>query len=285
MADFTTVLQFICSFEQSHPIASAYEIANRLRGYTKSSYTTEAWSIVTGFAQPFIEGKLDQEITFAGEATDFGHFVASLSDQINQSGLQWADFTHWTGDYTAWAGDVGSAIELYRSPSNKLNSLSEALDRFASDSDYVADIAAYIVAALLNGNAQMSLSQALQQYHAQPYSEHIKSFIQQRFNGIFQAQTLINPGKVEADIRNATFAYLELSQQAESLKQMTKPFTQNLRSMPKTERDALSADLLQGSLHFMSHLRKKGNLTPMKFKPYRQTQLPWLGTVSYEVSI
>lgn len=285
MTDLASVLQFIVNFEQSHPNAPAYEITNRLRGYTKPSYTTQAWTVVTGFEQPFIEGQLNQDIIFAGEATDFGHFIASLSDQINQPGLQWSDFTRWTGDHTSWAGDIGSAIELYRSTPDKFNSLGEAFDRFASDSDYVADIAAWTVGTILNANPQISLSQAIQQYHANFYSDHVRIFIQRRFNGILQNQTLTNPAKVEADIRNATFAYLELSQNAGLLKKMMKSFTQKLRSTPELQRDLLSADLLQGSLHFMSHLIKKGNLAPLKFKPYQQPQAPWLGTVNYEVSV
>lgn len=283
MTDLTTVLQFISDFEQSHPDASVYEVANRLRGYTKPSYTTKAWTVVTGFEQAFIAGQLNQDVILAGELTDFGHFIASLSDQINQSGLQWSDLTRWTGDHTSWAGDIGSAIETYRATPEKFKGLGEALDRFASDSDYVADVAAWVVGSMLNSNSKLRLSEAIQKYHAQPYSEHIRVFIQRRFNGIFDGQVVTNSAKMEAEIRNATFAYLELSQNASAVKRLMKSFTQKLRSNP--ERDLLSADLLQGSLHFMAHLIRKANLAPLKFKPYQQPQAPWLGTVNYEVSI
>jgi hypothetical protein len=285
MTDFITVLQFISDFEQSHPDTSAYEITNRLRGYTKPSYTTKAWTVVTGFEQAFIEGKLNQDVILAGELTDFGHFIASLSDQINQPGLQWSDLTRWSGDHTSWAGDIGSAIETYRATPGQIKGLGEALDRFASDSDYVADIAAWTVGTMINSNSQLRLSEALQQYHTKPYAEHVRTFIQRRFNGILENQTVTNPAKVEAEIRNATFAYLELSQNASFLKKLMKSFTQKLRSNPELQRDLLSADLLQGSLHFMSHLIRKANLAPLKFKPYQQPQAPWLGTVNYEVSI
>ncbi|MBE9013798.1 hypothetical protein IQ250_26785 [Pseudanabaenaceae cyanobacterium LEGE 13415] len=283
MTDFSSVLEFIRSFEQSHPDASAYEITNRLRGYTKLSYTTKAWTIVTGFEQEFIEAKLDQEILFAGEPTDFGHFIAALSDQIDQPGLQWSDFTRWTGDHTSWAGDIGSAIELFRSKPGNLKSLREALDRFASDSDHSANIAAWTVGEIINRDKQIRLSEAMQKYQTILYSDHVKTFVQRRFNGIFENQILTNPAKIEAEIRNATFAYLELSQNAGRLKQIMKSFTQKLRSTP--ERDLLSADLLQGSLHFMSHLNRKGKFAPLSFKPYQQPQAPWLGTVNYEVSV
>lgn len=285
MTDFTTVLQFIRDFEQSHPDASAYEITNRLRGYTKPSYTTRAWTVVTGFEQAFIDGTLNQEVILAGELTDFGHLIASLSDQLNQPGLQWSDLTRWTGDHTSWAGDIGSAIETYRAAPGQLKGLGEALDRFASDSDYAADIAAWAVGAMMNANSRMRLSEVIQQYQAQPYSEHGRRFIQRRLNGILDNQTLTNPAKIEAEIRNATFAYLELSQHAGLLKKLMKSFTQKLRSTPESRRDLISADLLQGSLHFMSHLIRKANLAPLKFKPYQQPQAPWLGTVNYEVSV
>ncbi|MCU0548502.1 MAG: hypothetical protein MUC48_04065 [Leptolyngbya sp. Prado105] len=288
MTDLTTVLQFISDLEQSHPDASAYEITNRLRGYTKPSYTTTSWTVATGFEQGFIEGKLNQDVILAGELTDFGHFIASLSDQslsdqMNQPGLKWSDLTRWTGDHTSWAGDIGSAIEIYRATPDKFKGLGDALDRFASDSDYVADVAAWAVGTILNRNAQMRVSKAIETYHAQPYSEQVRTFIQRRFNGILDAQVLMNPAKIEAEIRTATFAYLELSQNASALKQLMKSFTQKLRS--NVDRDLLSADLLQGSLHFMAHLIHKANLAPLKFKPYQQPQAPWLGTVNYEVSI
>lgn len=284
MTDFTTVLQFISDFEQSHPDASTYEITNRLRGYTKPSYTTKVWTVVTGFEQAFIEGKLNQDVILAGATIDFGHFIASLSDQINQPGLQWSDLTRWTGDHTSWAGDIGSSIETYRATPEKFKGLGDALDRFASDSDYSADVAAWVVGTMLNGNSKMRLSEAIQKYHAQPYSEHVRTFIQRRFNGILDGQRITNPAKIEAEIRSATFAYLELSQNASFLKKLMKSFTQKLRST-NLERDLLSADLLQGSLHFMAHLIRNADLAPLKFKPYQQPQAPWLGVVNYEVTI
>jgi hypothetical protein len=280
MADLATTLNFIQTIEQQNPSLGAYEIANRLRGYTKPSYTTQAWTIATGTEQPFIDGTLNLDLTLAGEVLDFGHFIASLSDQINQPGLQWSDFTRWTGDHTAWAGDVGSAIATYRAQPDKFKNLEESLNRFASDSDYAADVAACVIGAIVNANPQLSISQAITEFNSKPYAEHVRFFLKNRFNVI----DLTNPAKLEADIRNAVFAYLELSPDTGFLKSLKKLFNQKLKA-EGSDRGYLSADLLQGSLHFMRHLIQKGNLGSVTFKPYQQPQAPWLGTVNYEVSV
>jgi hypothetical protein len=44
-------------------------------------------------------------------------------------------------------------------------------------------------------------------------------------------------------------------------------------------------DLLQGSLHFLTHMVKEGGLNGLKFKPYQMPGMPWLGTVNYEVNV
>lgn len=284
MSDLETVLQFITAIEQKHPGQSAYEIANHLRGYTKPSYTTKAWTIATGFEQGFIDGTLNQTVVVAGEVTDFGHFIASLSDQIHQPGLQWADFTRWTADHTAWAGDIGSSISTYRKQPEKFKSLQDALDRFSSDSDYVADVAAFCVGIKLNANPALSVSQAIWEYNALPYADQVKNFLTKRFVGVLDGDRLTNPAKIEADIRNAVYTYLELSPDSGIVHRIKKFFSQRLRLESDNDRELLSADLLQGSLHFMAHLIKKGNLAPLKFKPYQFPQAPWLGTVHYEVT-
>jgi hypothetical protein len=44
-------------------------------------------------------------------------------------------------------------------------------------------------------------------------------------------------------------------------------------------------DLLQGSLHFMTYLTRKGQLDPLQFKPVRLPKVPWLGSVGYDVKL
>jgi hypothetical protein len=45
------------------------------------------------------------------------------------------------------------------------------------------------------------------------------------------------------------------------------------------------ADMLQGSLHFLNHIVRKGGLDSLRFKPYQLPGVPWFGTVSYEVKV
>jgi hypothetical protein len=84
LKDIETALSVIRTYATGD---SAYSIANRLRSLTKPAYTTSFWSIATGSNQTFLRGDLDGTILLAGEPTDFGHFIAALSDQINQPGL------------------------------------------------------------------------------------------------------------------------------------------------------------------------------------------------------
>ncbi|MBW4538100.1 MAG: hypothetical protein KME43_03025 [Myxacorys chilensis ATA2-1-KO14] len=279
MAELESILKFIETIEQANPGQSVYEIANRLRGYTKPDYTTRGWTIATGYQQSFIDGTLNQTVVLAGELTDFGHFIASLSDQVIQPGL---NFSEWTGDHTSWAGDVGSAIALYQTQSNKFTNLEEALNRFASDSDYVADVAAFVVGKMVN---ESSISQAIQHYDSSRYSDHVRTFLKTRFALSINGNELKNPAKLEADVRNQVYRYLELSPNTGVLKSLKDVVSQRIGRDVQLERDSLSADLLQGALHFLRHLTKKGELDSLKFKPYKLTQAPWLGTVDYDVTV
>ncbi|MBW4487969.1 MAG: hypothetical protein KME12_09275 [Trichocoleus desertorum ATA4-8-CV12] len=289
--DLAAALQFIEKIERANAAQSVYEIANQLRGYTKPSYTTLLWSTATGYKQPYIEGefkgKLNQELLLSGEKTDFGHFIAALADQINQPGVRWSDLTSWTADHTSWAGDMGSAIATFHAQGNnpKIPTVLEALNRYASDSDYAANIAAYVVGVMLNFGKQAVISQAIAHYDAQPYAENIRWFLQERFKGAIAANQLENPAEVEAEIRRAISTYIRLSPDSglfESVKNL-------LKLDPQLQREDFqhpnAAELLQGSLHFMTYLVKKAGLEPLKFKPYQLPKVPWLGTVSYEVKV
>lgn len=174
-------VQFIEQVEQTYPNATAYEITNRLRGYTKPVYTTRFWTLATGFKQAFIKPNLDGLVPIAAEITDFGHFIAALSDQINQPGIQLSDMTQWTADYTSWAGDIGSAIVTYTRQPDKFSAVMEAFDRFASDSDHAANIAAYIVGDRLNQSPKLTVSQAIRNYNSETFSSHVIAFMTLRF--------------------------------------------------------------------------------------------------------
>jgi hypothetical protein len=289
--ELTAILQFIEKIERSNAGQSVYEIANKLRGYTKPSYTTPMWSTATGYKQRYIEGelkgRLNQELLLSGEKTDFGHFIAALSDQINQPGVRWSDLTSWTADHTSWAGDIGSAIATFfaQGSNPKIPTVLEALNRYASDSDYAANIAAYVVGAMLNSSKQVVISQAIAQYDAQPYTENVRQFLQQRFRSAIAANQLKNPGEVEAEIRRVISTYIRLSPDSglfKSVKNLLK--LDPLLQRPDFQQPN-ATELLQGSLHFMTYLVKKSGLEPLKFKPYQLPKVPWLGTVSYEVKV
>lgn len=266
MTELQEVLKFIEKIESENSGKSAYEITNLLRGYTKPQYTTKLWSLATGYNQKYIQGefqgKLNHEVVLSGEKTDFGHFIAALSDQINQPGIRKSDLTCWTSDHTSWAGDIGSAIMFYRSQSQaKKISLDEALKRLASDSDYTANIAAYLIGAKLNSDYTVTLSQAIAQYNAIEYTEHIQTFIKKRFGGIILGNKLQNPNTLEAEIRRVVSTYIQLSDTASDFYTSVKNL---LRLQLKLEwgnnTAPHSSDLSTGSLHFLSHLIKYGNL-------------------------
>ncbi|MBE9031350.1 hypothetical protein IQ266_16565 [filamentous cyanobacterium LEGE 11480] len=181
LTSLNQAVQFIEKVEQDYPAATAYEIANRLRGHTKKAYTTKFWTLATGFQQKFVAPDLDGTVSLAEESTDFGHFIAALSDQLNEPGIKLSDMTQWTADYTSWAGDIGSSIVTYTRQADDFSSVMEAFDRFASDSDHVANIAAYIVGYWLNQDPQLKISQAIRNFHAEDFSIHVISFITLRF--------------------------------------------------------------------------------------------------------
>jgi hypothetical protein len=292
MSELEEVLKFIEKIERENAGKSPYEIANKLRGYTKKQYTTKLWSTATGYKQEYIDGEfkgiLNQEgLVLSGESTDFGHFIAALSDQINQPGVTWSDLTSWTGDHTSWAGDIASAIVVYRSKHDNIEvkTLEEALNKFARDSDYTADIAAYVVGAMINSGSRDSISKAIYQYNAASYSENVKTFIKKRLSGVIEGNTLNNPAEVESEIRRSVSTYIRLSPASDLFKSV-----KNLvRLQPQLELEntilPTGVDLLQGSLHFLTHMVKEGGLNGFKFKPYQIPGMPWIGTVNYEVSV
>jgi hypothetical protein len=179
LKDIETALSMIRTYETGD---SAYQISNRLRSLTKPAYNTELWTIATGSKQTFLRGDLDGTILLSGEPTDFGHFIAALSDQINQPGLRNSDLTHWTADHTSWSGDLGSAIVTYYRSPEKFTDLTDALRRFASESDQAANIAAFLIGHSLNITGG-SISGAIATYHQQSFPQHVQAFRQLRFQG------------------------------------------------------------------------------------------------------
>ncbi|ABA22641.1 conserved hypothetical protein [Trichormus variabilis ATCC 29413] len=263
MTDLKEVLTFIEKIESENLGKSAYEIANLLRGYTKSEYTSKLWTLATGYEQKYIagafQGRLNKHLLLSGEMTDFAHFIASLSDQINQPGIKKSDLTSWTADHTSWAGDIGSAIIFYRSQADKGNAmtLERVLMGLASDSDFTANVAAYLVGFVINLNQQTTISQAIADYDEIQYAEHIKIFIKKRFGGIIEGNKLQNPDLIESEIQQSVSTFMKLYSPAsnlyKSLKTLLK-FPPQLRWQNKTVLN--SSDLQIGSQHFLSHVMK-----------------------------
>jgi hypothetical protein len=292
MSKLEEALKFIEKIENESPLQPAYEIANKLRGYTKPEYTSRLWSVATGYNQKYIngelQGKLNQELVLSGVITDLGHFIAALSDQINQPGVNRSDLTSWTGDHTSWAGDIGSAIIFYRSksdPASKIT-LKEILNKLASDSDYTANIAAYLVGAMINSRHKAAVSEAIFHYHANPYPENVKTFIKKRFGAIIEGNKVKNPADIEAEIRRSVSTFIRLYSRGSNVFNSVRNL---LQLQPKLQWENTSepngSDLLIGSLHFLNHMIKHGGLDSLHFKPYQMPGLPWLGTVDYFVRI
>jgi hypothetical protein len=174
-----------------------YVLVNRLRGLTKAAYNSQFWSIATGVNQHFIRGDLDGTVSLAGEPTDFGHFIAALSDQVNPPR---PNLTGWTGDHTSWAGDLGSAITTWSRTPEKFSGLEDALGRFASDSDQAANIAAYVIGQQLNASGGL-LSAAITDYDRTPFATHVQRFVTLRFG----------QGDPAPEIRRQITTYLRLA--------------------------------------------------------------------------
>lgn len=289
MSELEEVLRFIDKIEVCNSGKSAYEIANKLRGYTKPEYTTEIWHIATGYDQKYTVGTLNKEqLVLSNESTDFGHFIASLSDQIYQPGVYWSDLSSWTSDHTSWAGDIGSAVIAYRSQFNNVHtqSLEAALETFAPDSNYTADVAAYVVGTMINSRQEASISRAVRHLNTNSYAENVRTFIEKRFGGIIEGNKLKNPAEIDAEIRISVSTFIKLYTEVSEVFQSVKDL---LRLQPRLEQENIvlpnAADLLQGSLHFLTHIVKKGGLDSLKFQPYQLPGVPWIGTVNYEISV
>lgn len=175
-------LQFIRDFEAQNHHDSTYEIANKLRSYTRPSYNSKQYTLATLSRQTYIDNSLDRPVLLAGQVTDFAHFIASLSDRIELPGWTRAldAATAWTGKHSSWAGDLAQAILEYRR--GKFATMTQSLIAVASGEDLAADVAAVQVGWLVNAHSQ-NVSEAIALYHDRPYSLHVRQFIQQELEG------------------------------------------------------------------------------------------------------
>jgi hypothetical protein len=244
--NLSVALDFIRQIEQAHPNASPYEIANRLRGYTKPAYTNRFWSLATGYKQNFLDPTLDFSIELARESTDFAHLIAALSDQIDQPGVNLSDLTQWTADHTSWAGDIGSAIATYCREPEVFGTVQVALDRYANDADYAANIAAVVIAEMIHQDLQLKISTAIQNYHVDDFVNHVRAFITLRFGDTDPAP----------QIRRSVLAYLNLAADTGLWGRVSGWLKgRTVQQMRYTE-----AEINIGIAHFMDYLQRQGNL-------------------------
>lgn len=292
MSELEEALKFIKKIERENPGKSAYEIANKLRGYTKKGYTTQLWTMATGYHQDYIEGEFKEilnkeKMLLSGKSTDFGHLIAALSDQINQPGVNWSDLTSWTGDHTSWAGDIASAITCYYSKAGngEVKILDKFLNSLASDADYRSDIGAYIVGEIINSGKKTSVSEAIYYYSNTSYAENVRKFIKERLQGNIQGNQLINPEDVEGEIRRSISTFIRLHSTSEVFKSVKNLLKLKPQLEWENPRLPSGVDLLQGSRHFLSHMVREGGLDSLTFKPYQMPGMPCVGTVNYKVAV
>lgn len=130
-----------------------------------------------------------------------------------------------------------------------------------------------------------SISKSIYDYNSTPYVEHVRTFIRKRLGGAIQGNKLKNPANVEAEIRRAISTFIRSSNAPDIFKTVKNLL--NLQPKLELENTTLPSgvDLLQGSLHFLSHLVKEGGLESLRFKPEQMPGMPWMGTVNYDVKV
>ena len=244
---------FIQSAEASNPSFSAYQIANHLRKFTRKSYNNNLFSWATLSKQEYSYGSLDFSVELCGETTDFSHFIASLSDQIDLPG--WARFvdaaTAWTSKHTSWSGDLAQAVLDYRR--GKFSHMEDALKADASDADLAADLAAVRVGHLINAE-HFKVSEAIQTYHEIPYYQNTRSFLRSELDADIPEDRLLNSAEVEDKVADAIAGFLAFS----GFKKFGRQLKQKQFSFDRDRSDR--ADIDAAARYFLEYLIQKGRL-------------------------
>ncbi|QIZ70099.1 hypothetical protein [Oxynema aestuarii] len=265
-------LQFIAGIEAEMLDASAYQIANELRRYTRKSYNNLQFAIATLSPQDYRGSQLDLAVDLSGEEIDLAHFIASLSDRVALPGLAAAvDFaTAWTAKHSSWSGDLGQAIDDWRK--DKFTSFQAALNADASYVDLASNIAAFQVGEILNrsDDRPVSIAKVIRDYHRIRYPEHVRDFIRDELGGAIELNTLSNPQKVEAKIRRSIAIFLAFLEMQRLGKSPDKPEAIERAAKILAATSGVSQnDLLSSSLYFLKYLLHKGELNGVCFKPYK----------------
>ncbi|MDJ1176082.1 hypothetical protein [Roseofilum capinflatum] len=279
------MLSFVEHLETQMPQASPYEIANELRRYTRESYTNHLFRWATLSDVEYIDNRLDKTIVLCGQSTDFAHFIASLSDQIQlPSWKSLLNFTtSWTSKHSSWSGDLSQSILDFRS--GKFSTIYKALEADASEPDLAANIAAFRVGYMVNQQTHsgipgfrkprygIKISEAIVAYDSGFYSGQVREFIIEALNGKIEKDKIMNPGEIEAKIRKSIvefLAFMQLYQLGVKIKSMAK-VAENYRTLSKMthheitpEEEAGEDDVRMATLYFFNYLVQQANLDPVQ---------------------
>ncbi|HIK33602.1 MAG TPA: hypothetical protein IGS31_19965 [Oscillatoriales cyanobacterium M4454_W2019_049] len=246
-------LQFIREFEARNPRDSTYEIANKLRSYTRASYNSQQFTLATLSRQTYIDNRLDLPVILAGQVTDFAHFIASLSDRVRLPG--WTRIldaaTAWTGKHSSWAGDLAQAVLDYRS--GKFATMEQALVAVASAADLSADVAAVQVGWRIDAES-LAVSEAIALYHNLPYPLHIRQFAQQELDGKIIEDRLHNSRAIVEGMRRDIAEFLTLME----LKNLIWTRKLNPKLLQSIERN--HPDVRSAAQYFFDYLVSMGNV-------------------------
>lgn len=279
---YPQVLAFIQEIEAQHPQDSPYAIANELRRYTRKSYTHPLFRWATLSDVEYIDNPLDVTVILCQQTTDFAHFIAALSDQINLPGWgYWFNFTTaWTGKHSSWSGDLAQAILDFRE--EKFAAMESALEADASLPDLAANIAAFRVGFMVNQNTinpgwrnpqyHCKISDAILAYDQGLYSGQIREFIKEALGGKISNHQILNPGEIEANIRRAIVEFLVFMQllklgiKLKNWRNVNQNYRQLSRLTQHTitpEQEENTVEVRRASLYFFEYLIETGKLAPV----------------------
>ncbi|NEQ33788.1 MAG: hypothetical protein F6K04_22800 [Leptolyngbya sp. SIO4C5] len=268
----TKMLAFIGSYQQQRPQQTAAAIVRELRAYTKPGYTSTFWELVAGYNPDFVKGELDDEtVIMAGQAVDFAHLIAALSDQFVGGNLVsrladrffylrshlFSNIPYDTREFTAAIGDTAQPIEMYLakygSDTYDRAKLQQMLRSFASDKDYAADILAFVIGRSLRDKPQQSITEVMGQIDKTPFAESVRLYLSTTLGAKISqpSSSLENLAAVKHEIQRRIRAYLIYKR--DTLKESLLNFNYRLKVRPALISDA--AD------HFLTYLLHKAQLS------------------------
>jgi hypothetical protein len=267
------MLLFIDTYQQRKSHLAAIDVVRELRAYTKPAYAGRFWEMVAGNHPDFVQAELDShDVMMAGQAMDFAHLIAALSDQawggnaISKitDGLFWLSSKVLTGrgydsrEYTGAIGDTGQPIEVYLDKQGgkpfEPQMLADTLRRFASDQDYASDIMAFIVGRILYYQPGISLKVAFEQADTLNFANCVRKYLMETFDAQIasmpEGHTLQNFADVNTLITQRLHAYLLIKRDLLKAGMFDRPYWQKVRPV--------MIDQARG--HFLAYLLRAGEI-------------------------